>query len=232
VIRAMKGFMNRKYIGGMTAFLILLCFKVSPVKAEIIKFDSLDLGTPVLDQYSSFGVYFRDQLSLSGTAPGIIVASSLSPASALQPNAFDAPMYMIFSAPIYSFKLSKFEHVDQPPVEQPPQEEAQPTEAPPTEAPTESAPQEEYTVYFEFFKYNAGNYESLGGIHNSVKDIWTTMAYSSTDPISAVKIYGTNSYIADDIEYSYVTSVPEPAFLLLLGSGFGVIGFAVWCRKK
>lgn len=228
-------------------FVILLAATVitaSPAKAVTIDFNDLIKGTTITDQYSSLGVYFRDQLSLAGNSPGSIVSDGIGATSALEPTAFSNPIYILFSQPIYSFDLVKFEHVaqqtpteqppsEQPPSEQPPSEqpaEQAPSEQPPTEAPTESAPQEEYTVYFEFFKDNSGVYEKLDAdMHNSVKDAWTLMGTRSTVPISAVKVYGSNYYKVDNIGFSHVVATPEPATMVLFG--LGGVAMAFFRRK-
>lgn len=224
------------------ALVLLLNLSFSPeASALTIGFEDLTAGTPLLDQYSAKGIYFRDQLSLSGSSPGVIAASGYGSAMALQPNHYETPMYILLNTPVASFNFYKYEwSVPENPAPEEVVSEVvteQPQEAPVEEVPTEEAPQEapseDYTVHLEFFKFDGSAYQSLGTMQNSDKDAWVPVSFTSSEQISAIMLYGTHPYIVDTLQIGTTPDpVPEPATMLLFATGIvGLVGSRLR-RKK
>ena len=202
--------------------------------ADTITIDLEDLaaGAQLFDQYSADGIHFRDQLLLTGNSPGLIASSGYASAMALQPNQYASPMFILLDNSATAFNLYKFEAsetVAQPPEEQQqeqPQEQQQ-------EQPQEEAPPP-YTVHLEFFKFDGSAYQSIGTIQNSDKDAWVQVSFTSVEQISAIKIYGTLPYSVDNMQFETTsTPVPEPATMLLMGTGLaGLVGSKIRRRKN
>jgi hypothetical protein len=206
------------------ALVALFTLSVGKEAAAItLSFEELAVSAPLFDQYAAEGIYFRDSLSLSGNSPGVIAATGYASARALQPNQSASPIFILLTSPANYFSFYKWE----PFVQQDPPQEA-PVQQ---DAPTEEAPSD-YTVYWEFFKYD-GTYQSIGTISDSNKDAWALVSFPSSEMISAVKISGIIDnnlpFYLDNIQIT--GAIPEPETYAMLLAGLGLLGFMAR-RKK
>lgn len=204
----------------MTLVLLFILSVGKEATATTVDFQTLNTGEALLDQYSAQGIYFRDQLSL-GNSPGVIVGGEYGTSErALQLPPYPSAMFILLTNPANYFSFYKWE----PPVQEPVEEvQEAPQEAPVEEAPQEEAPQEHYTIYWEFYKLD-GTYQFVGSISDSNKGGWVPVSFTSSEQISAVKIYGIidggSPFYLDNLQFETTSSaVPEPTTMLLLGLG-------------
>jgi len=166
---------------------------------------ALNVGDDLLDQYDSYGIYFRDSLTGLASPAANIASETTAHGKKLNPYSYGSYVYILFDTALELFSSEKWEPKD-----------------------TTGG----HTVYFEFLKGDGTWVSHANSADKYAEWVTESDSFNAGDNVLAMRILGANKYYLDNMNFTFaspISNVPEPFTFLLLG--LGITGLAGMRRK-